>query len=173
MSTAPPSLKKWSIASIGAALAAAFLASLCCLGPLLFAVLGIGGAGLLVKFERYLPNGGLHMNGFTRLLSALSVGTTIALCPCGSTKASAQAPADQTSPTSASMSFNVDGMTCPSCSVAVRTALKKVDGVKDAKVSVSDKRATVDYDPRKATPQQMVDAVNNLGYRASLPSKGS
>jgi len=113
------------------------------------------------------------MNGFTRFLSALGVGTTIALCPCCSTKASAQAPANQAAPTSASISFNVEGMTCPSCSVAVRTALKKVDGVQDAKVSVSDKRATVDYDPRKATPQQMVDAVNHLGYRASLPSKGS
>jgi len=113
------------------------------------------------------------MNGFTRFLSAFGVGTTIALCPFCSTEASAQAPANQASSTSASISFNVEGMTCPSCSVAVRTALKKVDGVKDAKVSVSEKRATVDYDPRKATPQQMVDAVNNLGYRASLPSKGS
>src|SRR2546425_4480428 len=101
----------------------------------------------------------MHMNGFTRLLSALGIGTTIVLCPCCSTKASAQAAANQTAPSFASISLNVDGMTCPSCSVAVRTALKKVDGVKDAKVSVSDKRAIVDYDPRKATPQQMVDAV--------------
>ena len=55
VSTVRPSLKKWSIAAIGAALASAFLASLCCVGPLLFAVLGIGGAGVLVKFERYRP----------------------------------------------------------------------------------------------------------------------
>lgn len=113
------------------------------------------------------------MNGLSRFLSALGVGTTIALCPCCSTNASAQAPANQAAPASASISFNVEGMSCASCSVAVRTALKKVDGVKNAKVSVSDKRATVDYDPRKATPQQLVDAVNNLGYRASLPIKGS
>jgi mercuric ion transport protein len=36
-----------------AAVGAAFLASLCCIGPLLFAVLGIGGAAALVKLERY------------------------------------------------------------------------------------------------------------------------
>ncbi len=47
--------KGWSAASIVGAVVSAFLASLCCLGPLLFALLGIGGAGLLVKFERYRP----------------------------------------------------------------------------------------------------------------------
>ena len=113
------------------------------------------------------------MNNLTRFLSALGVGTAIALCPCCSTNANAQAMANQAALTSTSISLNVEGMSCPSCSVAVRTALKKVDGVKNAKVSVSDKRATVDYDPMKATPQQLIDAVNNLGYRASLPTNGS
>ncbi len=50
-----PSVKKWTIASVGAAVVSAVFASLCCLGPLVFAVLGIGGAGLLVKFEPYRP----------------------------------------------------------------------------------------------------------------------
>jgi mercuric ion transport protein len=35
------------------AVAAAFLASLCCIGPLLFAALGITGAAALMKFEQY------------------------------------------------------------------------------------------------------------------------
>jgi Cu+-exporting ATPase len=65
-------------------------------------------------------------------------------------------------------------MTCASCSVAVRTALRKLDGAKDAKVSVSEIRAVVEYESTKVKPQQMVDAVNRLGYRASLPAvKGS
>lgn len=51
----PPSSGKWSLASAGGAVVSAFLASLCCLGPLVFALLGIGGAGLLVKFEPYRP----------------------------------------------------------------------------------------------------------------------
>lgn len=40
--------------SIGSILSA-FIASLCCLGPLVFALLGVGGAGLLVKLEPYRP----------------------------------------------------------------------------------------------------------------------
>jgi copper chaperone CopZ len=72
---------------------------------------------------------------------------------------------------SATTTLHVGGMTCPSCKVAVRTALSKLDGVKDAKVDVANKSATVEYDPSKVTPQQLVDAVNRLGYQASLPAK--
>jgi copper chaperone CopZ len=64
-------------------------------------------------------------------------------------------------------------MTCASCSVAVRIALKRLDGVRDAHVSVEDKRAVIDYEPAKVTPLQMVAEVNRLGYRASVAPKGS
>jgi mercuric ion transport protein len=45
--------KVWSGASVVGAVVAAFASSLCCLGPLLFASLGIGGAGLLAKLTPY------------------------------------------------------------------------------------------------------------------------
>ncbi len=47
--------RKLTAASVGGAIVAAFASSLCCLGPLLFAALGLGGAGLLVKIEAYRP----------------------------------------------------------------------------------------------------------------------
>jgi mercuric ion transport protein len=47
--------RKWSLAASASAIVSAFIASLCCVGPLIFALLGIGGAGLLVKFEPYRP----------------------------------------------------------------------------------------------------------------------
>jgi mercuric ion transport protein len=33
----------------------AILASICCIGPLVFAILGISGAGFILKFEAYRP----------------------------------------------------------------------------------------------------------------------
>ncbi len=45
--------KVWGGASVAGAVIAAFASSLCCLGPLVFAALGIGGAGLLVKLTPY------------------------------------------------------------------------------------------------------------------------
>ena len=43
----------WSGASVAGAVVAAFASSLCCLGPLVFAALGIGGAGLIAKLTPY------------------------------------------------------------------------------------------------------------------------
>ena len=50
----PPKARLPLLAGAGAILSA-FLASACCIGPLVFALLGLGGAGLLLKFEPYRP----------------------------------------------------------------------------------------------------------------------
>lgn len=53
----PPGAARSSltIATSAGAVVAAFLASACCVGPLVLALLGLGGAGLLVAFEPYRP----------------------------------------------------------------------------------------------------------------------
>lgn len=68
----------------------------------------------------------------------------------------------------ARVSLHIDGMTCASCAAAVRTALRRLDGVSEATVSFDDKRARVVYDPSRVTPERMVQAVNDLGYRARV-----
>ncbi len=83
-----------------------------------------------------------------------------------------RAGAESTATSSAAtVILHVEGMTCPSCKVAVRTALSRLAGVKDARVDVARKSATVDYDATRVTPSQLVEAVNRLGYQASLPAK--
>lgn len=37
-----------------------------------------------------------------------------------------------------------------------------------ADVSFEDKTATVQYDPSQVTPEQMIEAINGIGFRASL-----
>ncbi|MBL9100925.1 MAG: mercury transporter MerT [Myxococcales bacterium] len=53
--TSPDHAREWTIATSVGSILTAFVASLCCVGPLVFALLGIGGAGLLVKFEPVRP----------------------------------------------------------------------------------------------------------------------
>jgi copper chaperone CopZ len=79
----------------------------------------------------------------------------------------------QTQAQVSTVAITVEGMTCPSCSVAVRTALKRQAGVRAARVSTEDKRAVVEYEPATVTPQRLVDVVNGLGYHASLAQPGS
>lgn len=104
-----------------------------------------------------------------RIVLATSVLGTAALAVAHI--ATAHARAEDTAAGSATVSLHVEGMTCASCRVAVRTALSKLDGVKDARVDVDRKSAAIDFDPTRVTPQQMVDAVNRLGYQARLPAK--
>ncbi len=83
--------------------------------------------------------------------------------------AAAWAPAAHAAPpVEAHVILKVEGMTCPSCAAAVHLALGRLDGVREAKVSFEGKQARVIYDPAKVTPEQMVRAVDELGYRATV-----
>jgi len=66
---------------------------------------------------------------------------------------------------------SVEGLSCVTCEIPVRHALRRIDGVKSAHVSAATKTATVDYEPAKTNPEQMVAAINSTGYRAALPNK--
>ena len=69
------------------------------------------------------------------------------------------------------MVVSVEGLSCVTCEIPVRHALRKVDGVKSVEVSAATKTATVDYDPAKTDPEHLVAAINSTGYHASLPRK--
>jgi len=64
--------------------------------------------------------------------------------------------------------FNVEGMTCGLCPISVTTALKKLDGVVDAKASYEEKSAWAKYDEEKVNVSKLIDAINGLGFKASL-----
>lgn len=102
------------------------------------------------------------------VLAAVALGTVAVVA---TSLAASHARAEGAVAGTAAVALHVEGMTCPSCKVAVRTAITRLAGVKDAKVDVAQKSATVEYDPSKVSPQQIVDAVNRLGYQASLPAK--
>ena len=51
----PTRSRRLSSLTVAGAVVSGLLASVCCIGPLLLAALGIGGAGLLARFESYRP----------------------------------------------------------------------------------------------------------------------
>jgi mercuric ion transport protein len=67
--------------------------------------------------------------------------------------------------------ISVEGLTCVTCEIAVRHGLRRIDGVKAMQVSAATRTATVDYEPSKTNPEQVVAVINATGYRASLPNK--
>lgn len=60
--------------------------------------------------------------------------------------------------------IKVTGMTCGGCTGNVTKALKTVNGVNDVTVSLSDGKATVQYDEKLTSPEQLKSAVIGAGY---------
>lgn len=60
------------------------------------------------------------------------------------------------------------GMHCANCANTIGRGLKRMPGIDEASVSYANERAVITYDPKQVTPQQMIDMVKELGYRAAL-----
>jgi Cu+-exporting ATPase len=63
----------------------------------------------------------------------------------------------------------IEGMTCSSCAGRVEKSLNGLDGV-EATVNFATERATVSFDPARIAPEDLVGAVADVGYAASLPA---
>ena len=61
--------------------------------------------------------------------------------------------------------LHIDGMTCTRCAEHVRTALRRVPGVRSVSVSYPDRTATLQVDAGTST-QALTAAVTEAGYRA-------
>jgi len=64
--------------------------------------------------------------------------------------------------------LKITGMTCGHCVTAVSNALKSVTGVENADVNLEQNDATVVYDSEKTTPEEIMGALNDTNYSASL-----
>lgn len=68
------------------------------------------------------------------------------------------------------VSVPVDGMICQVCAGSVKNALKKVDGVQDAEISLEKRHAVIHYDDRKVSVEQLTRAIKDAGYKPGVPT---
>lgn len=135
--------------------------------------------------KAYALNSGIR--GERRTMAALSVATVLVVLFAGSGLApkflrafaspTTVAQASQTSaPQDASSNAGahlrkvlaVKGMDCAACIPEIKSSLAKVSGVRSADVSLASQTVTVDYEPAKASPQQLVEAIKAAGYDAKV-----
>jgi copper chaperone CopZ/thiol-disulfide isomerase/thioredoxin len=57
------------------------------------------------------------------------------------------------------------GMDCPACALTIEKRLRKLEGVKEAKVNYMTQNVAVTYDPSKIGIPEIEKAIENLGYR--------
>ncbi|HEY6169886.1 MAG TPA: cation transporter [Verrucomicrobiae bacterium] len=64
------------------------------------------------------------------------------------------------------ITLKVEGMTCPEgCVNAVKDAVTKVKGVKDAKVVLG--KAEVNFDAKTASKKDLITAIEKAGYKVA------
>src|SRR4051794_36336199 len=66
--------------------------------------------------------------------------------------------------------ISVAGMDCASCVAHVEGAGKSLPGVLKAQVNLARGRATVVYEPGRATPTKIAEAITGAGYPAVAES---
>lgn len=64
--------------------------------------------------------------------------------------------------------FDVEGMTCASCEVSIKVALKKVEGVVEVSADAEAGTAHAKFDPTKTDGIALAAAITKLGYSATV-----
>jgi mercuric ion transport protein len=186
---------KEKIVNTGSVLTA-FIASLCCIGPVIFAILGLGGAGIFLGLETYRPYFIILTIIFLGISFYLTYRKREVVCEDGTciiqrgsrwSKISLwmitlfavlfmvfpyinlgtdSIASDSTNSQLTKVKIPVEGMTCASCNVAVETAVSKLDGIHSVKADFESKSAVVIYDEQKISLDKIINAINTLGYKA-------
>ena len=74
---------------------------------------------------------------------------------------------------SETLTLSVEGMTCASCVARVEKTLKKIDGVEFANVNLATEAVALSFDPAKTSLDVLAKAVENAGYKLTIPEKPS
>jgi len=186
------------LASIGA-MFVGLLASACCWLPALLATVGVGSAGLGAKFAPYRPFfaiGALALIGTAFAVTyrrqpketcclttthkaqrfGLWVALVIVLASLVFPTVMERFSRSASSVSSAAMpegvrafSFRIEGMSCPSCALAIAANLKRLPNVVDAQVNFEKGEATIFYRDKLPSKDAIAQAVASVEGRAIFP----
>uniref|UniRef100_A0A8C5H2T0 P-type Cu(+) transporter n=1 Tax=Gouania willdenowi TaxID=441366 RepID=A0A8C5H2T0_GOUWI len=74
-----------------------------------------------------------------------------------------------TQPLASAAKIHIEGMTCNSCVQSIEGVMSQKKGVMNAQVSLVDHQGIFDFDPLLTTPQELRDAIEDMGFDAFLP----
>ena len=77
-------------------------------------------------------------------------------------------PEQQNAPTTR-VTIPIEGMTCSACAAGVKSSLSRIGGVTHVEVDLAGRKAMVDYLETEVAPDDLIAAINDLGYKAGAP----
>jgi len=97
------------------------------------------------------------------LLGVVAVPAAV-LPGCGRPTASAEGPVEATH----TAVVKIEGMTCASCSVTVRTAVQRLPGIASIEVDVEGGSATVTFDGARVSAEEIAAKITEAGYASTV-----
>ena len=189
-----------TLISAAGAVVAALAASACCIGPLVLAVLGLGGAASALALAPYRPwllgvsfllLGAAFYLTYRRPAGACAPGeacvtprtrrgrlllwiATIVVLLAAAFPLLSSRPAGGRAPAAAPArtTLAIQGMSCGACVSRVSLKLKQTRGVSACEVSLEKGTAEVAYDPALTGPAAIAAAVSETGFRATVHEPG-
>lgn len=73
-----------------------------------------------------------------------------------------------TQPLASVVNIHIENMTCNSCVQSIESMLSQRKGVVSARVSLNDQQGIFEYDPLLTTPEELKDAIEDMGFVAFL-----
>lgn len=78
-----------------------------------------------------------------------------------------------TQPLASAVSIHIEGMTCNSCVQSIEGMISQRKGVNSARVSLAEHQGVFEYDPLLTTPEELREAIDDMGFDAYLPETNS
>ncbi|CAG1020217.1 Mercuric transport protein periplasmic component [Methylococcales bacterium] len=96
-------------------------------------------------------------------LLVISLLSSILWIPAAHAETTVEQPNQQQTVT-----LNIENMTCAMCTVTIKKALQKVEGVQKVAVDYDAKTAVVTFDSHKTNSAALIKATTDAGYPGSL-----
>ncbi len=65
------------------------------------------------------------------------------------------------------ITFTVEGMSCNHCKMSIENAVRALDGVTGAEVSLEQNQVTITFDPATIKKEELTAAITNAGYQVT------
>ena len=62
--------------------------------------------------------------------------------------------------------LKIEGMHCGACATGIQMLVSQMEGVKSIFVDYNAKKGTVEFDPSKVSKDEIIKAIEELGYKA-------
>ncbi|MEQ2190439.1 hypothetical protein XENOCAPTIV_017501 [Xenoophorus captivus] len=120
-----------------------------------------------------LPPGNFRIEplDFSHILSPVSTSTKRNVSASQPRPAASQPCFNQ--PLVSAVNIHIEGMTCNSCVQSIEGMISQRKGVRSAQVSLTHHQGVFEYDPLLTTPEELKEAIEDMGFDAFLPETNS